>query len=84
VFYVFTTAVHTGVLGAMFTLSTRPFYAVYAARTPDPVSDQQLAGLVMWIPAGFVLTVAGIGLFAAWLGESERRVRQSQVRHDAA
>jgi hypothetical protein len=27
----------------------------------------------MWIPAGLVLTVAGIGLFAAWLGEAERR-----------
>jgi putative membrane protein len=80
VFYVFTTAVHTGILGAMFTLSTRPFYSIYAARSPDPVSDQQLAGLVMWIPAGFVLTVAGIGLFAAWLGESDRRLRQSPVR----
>ena len=84
VFYVFTTAVHTGILGAMFTLSTRPFYGLYAQRMPDAATDQRLAGLVMWIPAGFVLTVAGIGLFAAWLGESERRVRQSPASRGAA
>jgi putative membrane protein len=73
VFYVFTTAVHTGILGALFTLGTSPFYQVYIERAPDSLGDQQLAGLVMWIPAGLVLTVAGIGLFAAWLGEAERR-----------
>jgi len=75
VFYVFTTVVHTGLLGAIFTLTTIPLYPVYAERAPNPVADQQLAGLVMWVPAGIVLTVAGIGLFAAWLGEAERRTR---------
>jgi putative membrane protein len=74
VFYVFTTAVHTGILGAMLTFAPSPLYGVYA--TPghlDPLGDQQLAGLVMWIPAGLLLTVMGVGLFAAWLGEAERR-----------
>jgi len=75
VFYVFTTVVHTGILGAVFTLAPAPLYAVYAERAPDPVADQQLAGLVMWVPAGLVLTITGIGLFAAWLGEAERRAR---------
>jgi cytochrome c oxidase assembly factor CtaG len=37
------------------------------------VADQQIAGLVMWIPAGILLTLVGIALFAAWLGEAERR-----------
>jgi cytochrome c oxidase assembly factor CtaG len=83
VFFVFTTAVHTGLLGALFTLSTHPFYGIYAQRAPDPIADQQLAGLVMWIPAGFVLTIAGIGLFAAWLGESERRLRQAAFLKDS-
>jgi putative membrane protein len=74
VFYVFTTAIHTGILGALLTFAPSPLYAIYA--TPghrDPLGDQQLAGLVMWIPAGLLLTVMGVGLFAAWLGESERR-----------
>jgi putative membrane protein len=73
VFYVFTTLIHTGLLGAVFTLSPVAFYRVYAERAPDPVADQQLAGLVMWVPAGLVLTATGIALFAAWLGEGERR-----------
>jgi hypothetical protein len=29
--------------------------------------DQQLAGLFMWIPAGFIFTLLGIALCAAWL-----------------
>jgi putative membrane protein len=76
VFYVFTTAVHTGILGAVFTLTPAPLYAVYADRAPDPLADQQLAGIVMWVPAGLILTLAGLGLFAAWLGEAERRSRR--------
>jgi len=75
VFYVFTTAVHTGILGAIFTLAMAPLYPVYIERASDPLTDQQLAGLVMWIPAGIILTLAGLGLFAAWLGEAERRSR---------
>jgi putative membrane protein len=75
VFYVFTTLVHTGLLGAVFTLAPSPLYPLYAARTPDAVADQQIAGLVMWVPAGFVLTATGLALFAAWLGDAGRRVR---------
>jgi putative membrane protein len=74
VFYVFTTAVHTGLLGAVFTLERSPLYPWYARRAPDPLADQQLAGLVMWVPAGLVLTVVGVALFAAWMGDSDRRV----------
>ena len=40
----------------------------------DPVEDQQLAGLIMWVPAGLVLVVLGLALFAMWLGEAEKRV----------
>ena len=75
VFYVFTTVVHTGLLGAAFALTSSPLYAVYTHRSVDPVADQQLAGLVMWVPAGIVLTLTGLALFAAWLGEADRRER---------
>jgi putative membrane protein len=75
--YVFLTMVHTGVLGAFFALSTRPFYGVYQDRAAlagvDATVDQQLAGLYMWIPAGLILTVVGLILLVAWLAESERR-----------
>jgi putative membrane protein len=77
VLFVFGTLVHTGILGALFTLSRSPFYGVYAERASgagvDPVADQQLAGLIMWIPAGVALTCFGLGLFTAWLGASESR-----------
>jgi len=77
VLYVFATLVHTGLLGAMFTLSNRTFYPLYVERAEasgiDPVADQQLAGLYMWVPSGIVLTLFGLALFAAWLSEAERR-----------
>ena len=41
----------------------------------DALADQQLAGLLMWVPAGVIFIVFGLALFAAWLGEAERRVR---------
>lgn len=77
VLFVFSTLVHTGILGAIFTLSRSPFYRVYLERASaagvDPVADQQLAGLIMWIPAGVVLTCFGLALFTAWVGASESR-----------
>jgi putative membrane protein len=77
VFFVFTTAVHTGILGALLTVAPVPLYSVYASMAglgeEAALADQQLAGLLMWIPAGFLLTLVGIALFAAWLGEAERR-----------
>jgi cytochrome c oxidase assembly factor CtaG len=80
VFYVFLTVVHTGILGAMVTFAPTPLYPIYAAPAAahgiDPLIDQQRAGLLMWIPAGLVMTLLGLALFAAWLGASERRATQ--------
>jgi cytochrome c2 len=58
--------------------------ATAAARGTDPLGDQQVAGLVMWIPAGIVLTLMGLALFMAWLGESERRAVRHTQRRTAA
>ena len=83
VFYLFATAVHTGILGAMLTFARVPLYDAYAApaalRGVDPLGDQQVAGLVMWVPAGLVLTLAGLAFFAAWLSASERRIASQSV-----
>jgi cytochrome c oxidase assembly factor CtaG len=79
--FVFLTAVHTSVLGAGLTVSPQVWYRPYvheaAAWGLDPLADQQLAGLLMWIPSGVVFIVFGLGLFAAWLGASERRALRS-------
>lgn len=78
VLYVFATAMHTQILGALLTFGTRVWYPTHAARTAaagvNAIEDQQLAGVVMWIPFGVVFLFVGLALFAAWLGEAERRM----------
>lgn len=79
VIFVFATAMHTGVLGALLTFSPHVWYPSYAASAASyeggALADQQLAGLLMWIPAGAVFLVIGLALFGAWIGEAGRRER---------
>jgi putative membrane protein len=79
VLYVFLTAIHSSALGALATVAPSVWYAEYAREAAawriDALADQQLAGLLMWIPAGVIFIVFGLALLAAWLGEAERRVR---------
>ena len=76
VLYLFTTAVHTSILGALLTFASTVWYPAYAAKTSvwglTPLEDQQAGGLIMWIPAGLVYVIAGLALFAEWLRESDR------------
>lgn len=73
--YIFATALHSGGLGALLAFSNRPWYELYVQRAGggDALGDQQLGGLIMWVPAGVVLMLFGLAMFAAWLGEAERR-----------
>jgi putative membrane protein len=54
----FATLVHSGLLGALITMSTRPLYEWYGGRAAlwglSTLADQQLAGLLMWVPMGSV------------------------------
>jgi putative membrane protein len=83
VIYVFGTAVHCGALGALLTFSTVVWYPIYANRTQlwnlTPLQDQQLGGLLMWIPSGVVFILIGIWLFARWLTSSEQRVKHGTL-----
>jgi len=58
-------------LGALLTLSPLIWYASYvAAATPGGLSaleDQQLAGLVMWVPGGLVYVGAALAICAGLL-----------------
>jgi putative membrane protein len=80
VLYLLTTAMHSGLLGALITLAGRVWYPDYLGRTEawglSPLEDQQLGGLVMWVPACSLYIVAGLALFAGWLRSSEERVRR--------
>jgi putative membrane protein len=83
VLYVFLTAVHSSILGALMTVAPGVWYPDYATAASlwhvDALEDQQLAGLLMWVPSGVIFIVFGLGLFAAWLGESERRVALGSI-----
>jgi putative membrane protein len=72
----FTTMVHTGALGALLTLSPVAWYQSYLATAPalglDPLEDQQIGGLVMWVPAGLVYLGCALALAARWLGGHRR------------
>jgi putative membrane protein len=84
VLYMFTTALHSGLLGALLTFANSVWYPGYAERTMvwglTPLEDQQIGGLIMWIPAGLVYIAAGLALFAGWLRESETRARSRDFR----
>jgi putative membrane protein len=69
----FATMLQSGALGAVLTFATRPLYGVHVAGAADALFDQQLAGLIMWVPAGVIYLVAMAMLFGAWLKETERR-----------
>ncbi|HEX6042812.1 cytochrome c oxidase assembly protein, partial [Longimicrobium sp.] len=73
VFYLFATAMHSGGLGALLTFGARPWYPAYAGAAATwgltPLEDQQLAGLIMWLPGGLSYLVAALVLIAAWMRE---------------
>ncbi len=76
VLYIFTTAIHTGILGALLTFAPRLWYPAYSKTTQawglTPLQDQQIGGLIMWVPASLVYIVARVVAFAG-MDEGERR-----------
>lgn len=72
----FVTTMVEGALGALMAFSQSPWYSDYAAMSLsgiglDPTTDQQLAGLIMWIPGGVLHGAAALLLLYRWLKTSE-------------
>jgi cytochrome c oxidase assembly factor CtaG len=68
----FATSVVSGALGALMAFSQSPWYLGYAklGMAPfglTPAEDQQLAGLIMWIPGGLVHAGAALVLVTTML-----------------
>jgi putative membrane protein len=66
------------VIGVLLTFADRPLYRTYAEMEMpwgfSVVSDQQLGGLIMWIPGGMLFLIPLIGLLTAVLRNEERSV----------
>lgn len=64
------TIAQMGLLGALIVFAPQPLYFVHLTSTAawgmSPLVDQQLAGLLMWVPA--ILPYLGVGLWLAWSG----------------
>jgi putative membrane protein len=60
--YLFATALHTGALGALMTFSAESWFPLQGEPPLGltPLEDQQLAGLIMWIPGGLVYAAAAL------------------------
>ena len=72
--HVFATMTHTGLLGALLTLAPRVLYGVQTGGAPawglTQLEDQQLAGLVMWVPAGTIYAGAALAFMGLWISRS--------------
>ena len=71
---VFTTAMHTSVLGALLTFSQVLWYPAYGGYAGlSALEDQQLGGLIMWVPGGAMFLIAAIAMGARWMSALEER-----------
>ncbi len=81
--HLFVTMMHTTVLGALIALAPAVLYHVQtvhaAAFGLTPLEDQQLAGLVMWVPAGTVYAGAALVFAALWVRQSGEVWRQGHA-----
>lgn len=89
ILWLFATAVHTSLLGALMTGSDSPWYAAYHDSTTmqwglTTLADQQLGGIVMWVPGGVVYMIAALYLVLGFMRESGERVKKSDRARRAA
>jgi putative membrane protein len=82
--FVFTTTVYHAVLGAMIAFSGTPWYPLYAATVQSvgltPTDDQNLAGVIMWIPGKLIYLTTVLVLLWSWFKEMDKRERRQALQ----
>lgn len=79
-FWLFFTSLHSALLGGLMALAQSPWYASYAALGLSgptgltPLEDQQIAGLIMWIPGGAVHAIAALVYVSRWFRQPHRTI----------
>jgi putative membrane protein len=85
--HLFVTMLHMSILGALMALAPRVLYIAQTPTAPEwgltPLEDQQLAGIVMWVPAGTIYAGAAIALFAMWIAKSGAEGNSNDTTHVA-
>jgi cytochrome c oxidase assembly factor CtaG len=83
---VFTMAMQGVFLALLMTFAEKPWYPAYETTAPlwglTALSDQHLAGVIMWVPAGLVYTGVGLALLMRWLRNLS--VDESSIANSAA
>jgi putative membrane protein len=81
--HLFITMLHTSVLGALMALAPRLLYGGQSATAAEwgltPLEDQQLAGIIMWVPAGTIYAGAALALTALWIREAGKTARRGDA-----
>ncbi|MFN2590289.1 MAG: cytochrome c oxidase assembly protein, partial [Actinomycetota bacterium] len=79
--YLLAAWIPSGELGALFTFAATPVYADYVVQAArfgfDPLKDQQVAGVLMWVPAGLAYLGGACAVFVTWLRTVEAADRRS-------
>jgi putative membrane protein len=81
----FVTSMIGGGVGALMALDSSPWYSAYIAlgMTPfglSPAEDQQLAGVIMWVPGGLFHLAAAMVFLARALRSAPERLEPSVAR----
>lgn len=74
--YIFVQKLPSTVLGAVLVFAEAPLYAGYANQTVrlwgwTPLLDQQIGGVLMWVPPGIVYLVVLAFIFFSWMSDGE-------------
>lgn len=84
----FAMVVQGSLLGALITFAARPLYASHrdipAAWGLEPLVDQQLAGLIMWVPPAALYLGVATWLFLRLLGSAQTRAMTSAAARERA
>jgi putative membrane protein len=83
ILYLFLMGVSSSMLGALMTFSPSLWYPAYRGLTAPwgltALQDQQLAGVIMWFPAGLIYLGAALAFFGRWLSDLERRDNEDSI-----
>ena len=86
VLYLFLGGMPIVALGAGLTFAS-PLYAPYIHAPRiwglSPATDQQLGGLIMWVPGNIIYIVVVSILFIRWMLQQEAKQRAEEARQDA-